>query len=234
MWSTGDCEGEAKQHYAKICTVSIVGRRASAAVVYAAVTASVSLVRSISSSGLIMCDSGMRKQVKWKEGREGSLQYRDGPSPPPDITDESIDAASCTFSADPARRGKGGCGVEIFGQLPMAWQLEFEFSSLCHYYILRPHASFISHKRICACTSTHTHKHRRLPLKCICCLWSYGIRLSARYEGCGGKSRWWMISVVLSKQCLIKEERRTDAEENRWCKENKTPINICTSNKSYH
>lgn len=39
-----------------------------------------------------------------KGGTVGGLLYKDSPSPPPDIMDESIDAALCTFSADPARR----------------------------------------------------------------------------------------------------------------------------------
>ena len=110
--------------------------------------------------------------MKGKEG--GGLLYRDRPSPPHDIMDESVDAVLCTFSADPARRGG-----KIFGQLPMAWQLEFEFSSLCHYYA-PPSSCFLllqahSHRKMCAYT------HTLLPLKCICRLWSYGIGLSARY-----------------------------------------------------
>lgn len=63
------------------------------------------------------------------KGKEG-----DTPPPPPllDIMAESIDAVLCTFSAD--RASKGGGGWRLFGHLPMAWQLEFEPSSLCHYY----------------------------------------------------------------------------------------------------
>lgn len=38
------------------------------------------------------------------------MLYRDRPSSPPDIMDESIDAVLCTFSADPASGGDGGRG----------------------------------------------------------------------------------------------------------------------------
>lgn len=70
------------------------------------------LVHSISSLGLIMCDSALKKQVEaGMKGREGGgLLCRDRPSPSPDIMDESIDAALCTFSADPAAWGGGGGG----------------------------------------------------------------------------------------------------------------------------
>lgn len=78
--------------------------------------------------------------------------------------------------------GDGG-GGEVFVQLPMAWQLEFEFSSLCHYYtppspyflLLKAH----SHGNICA--YTHARMHHLLPVKCICRPWCYGIGLSPRY-----------------------------------------------------
>lgn len=97
--------GKAAEHYAKICTVSTVVRWALAAAVCAAVACLGFLVCSISNSGLIMCDSALRKQVeaRMKEREGGGLLYRD--RTPPDIMDESIDAVLCTFSADPARRG---------------------------------------------------------------------------------------------------------------------------------
>lgn len=75
-------------------------------------------VRSISNSGLIMCDSALRKQVEaGMKGREGGggLLYRDRPSPPPDIMDESIDAVLCTFSADPATEGGGNIRPVAYG-----------------------------------------------------------------------------------------------------------------------
>lgn len=69
-----------------------------------------------------------------------------------------------------------GGGRWVFGQLPMAWQLEFEFSTLCHYYT-PPFPYFLPHtgKKMCI------HTHHPLPLKCICRPWCYGIGLSARY-----------------------------------------------------
>ena len=154
------------EHYAKICTVSTVVRWASASSCLCRGGCLGSLARSVSDSGLIMCDSARRKAGRgWNErkrGRGGGSLYRDRPSPPPDIMDESMDAVLCTFSADPARRGWGAVG-RFFVQLPMAWQLEFEFSSLCHYYtppspyflLLKAH----SHGNICAYTHTHTHTH---------------------------------------------------------------------------
>lgn len=70
--------------------------------------------------------------------------------------DESVDAVLCTFSADPAKGGGG-----IFGQLPVAWQLEFEFSSLCHYYAppiptLLATASTLTQENVCIHTYTHS------------------------------------------------------------------------------
>lgn len=153
--------GEAVEHYAKICTISTVVRWASRGCCLCCGGCLGFLARSISNSGLIMCDSARRKQVEaGMKGREGGgLLYGDRPSLPPDIMDESIDAVLCTFSADPARRGGGG--GRIFGQLPMAWQLEFEFSSLCHYYAPPPPCFLLlqahSHRKMCASTHIHTH-----------------------------------------------------------------------------
>lgn len=112
----------AAEHYAKICTVSTVVRWASATVVCAAADVSASWFAPICNSSLIMCDSTRREQVEAAvKGRGGRCSpYRDRPSP--DITEESIDADFCTFSADPAIRGG------IFGQLPMAPSLSYAHS----------------------------------------------------------------------------------------------------------
>lgn len=55
--------------------------------------------------------------------------------------------------------GDGG-GGEVFVQLPMAWQLEFEFSSLCHYYtppitILLAAESTLTREHLCIHTRSH-------------------------------------------------------------------------------
>lgn len=108
---------EAAEHYAKICTISTVVRWASHECCLCHGGCLGFLVRSISNSGLIMCDSALRKQVEagMKGRKGGGLLYRDRPSPPPDIMDESIDAVLCTFSADPARRKRGNIRPVAYG-----------------------------------------------------------------------------------------------------------------------
>lgn len=120
--------GEAAEHYAKICTVSTVVRWASASSCLCRGGCLGFLARSVSDSGLIMCDSARRKAGRgWNErkrGRGGGSLYRDRPSPPPDIMDESMDAVLCTFSADPARRGWGrwgGIRPVAYGMAARVW-----------------------------------------------------------------------------------------------------------------
>lgn len=117
------------------------------------------LVRSISNSGLIMCDSARRKQVEaGMKGREGGgLLYSDRPSPPPDIMEESIDAVLCTFSADPARRGVYSASCLWHGSQSL---------SLAHSVTIIPPTSSCPHAS-CHCKHTHTgrfvHTHTLKP-----------------------------------------------------------------------
>lgn len=152
-------QGEAAEHYAKICTISTVVRWALAAVVCAVLACLGFYVGSIFNSVLIMCDSAWRKQVEaGMKGREGEgLLFGDRTSPPPDIMDESIDAVLCTFYADPARRGEkypASCSWHGSWSLSLAHSVTIipPTPSLC-FLLLQPH----SPRKICAYTHTLTY-----------------------------------------------------------------------------
>lgn len=83
----------------------------------------------------------------------------------------------CALFVLTQREGGGGGS----GQLLMAWQLEFEFSSLCHYYTVSPCLRFLLLQPHSTEENADTHTLHPLPPKYICRPQSYGIGLYARY-----------------------------------------------------